>query len=193
MKDKTDKEILEAFAHSDERRQNEAVRYMYLHYFPSILSFVQRNNGLEEDAADIFQDALLVFYQKSREKDFSLNCTIKTYVYSICKNTWYYRLRGRKKEVRMEFDLETVPLEENTLDILIEKDYKQIIADLMNQLGEKCRDILTHVYFDKMRMDEIAHRVDMSSAQVVRNQKARCMKKLRKMVESSDELRKILS
>ncbi len=192
MNNLSDKEIIAAFAQADEKSQNLAIKYMYVDYFPVILNYINNNNGTEEDAADIFQDALLVFYHKSRKKDFELKCTVKTYLYSICKNMWLYRLRSRKKEIRMNEDFETIQLEEDTLALLIESDHKKLIARLMDNLGEKCKQILTLVYFDRLKMEEIAHRVEMSNAQVVRNQKSRCMKKLKSMIEQSEELLKAL-
>ena len=192
MKDISDKEILAAFSLADIIRQNKAIKYMYVEYFAVILSYIKMNNGSEEDAADIFQDALLVFYKNSRKKDFKLNCTVKTYLYSICKNLWLYRLRSRKKEVRMNEKFETIPLEEDTLEILIENDHKNLISQLVGKLGDKCKQILTLVYFERLKMEEVAERVEMSSAQVVRNQKSRCMKKLKAMIEESEELRNTL-
>lgn len=192
MKDLSDKEILAAFRQTDINHQNQVIKYMYVEYFPVILSYVSKNNGTEEDAADVFQDALVVFYQKSRKKDFVLKCAVKTYLYSVSKNTWLYRLRSRKKEVRMDGDFETIAIQNDSLDILEQSEYKNTVSDLMNKLGEKCREILTMVYFERLKMEEIAVRINMSSAQVVRNQKSRCMKKLKSMIEESDQLKKTL-
>jgi len=192
VKELSDKEILAAFRQADINHQNKVIKYMYVEYFPVILSYINRNNGSEEDAADVFQDALVVFYQKSRKPDFQLNCAVKTYLYSISRNTWLNRMRSRKKEVRMDEDFETVAVQDEVLDMLVENEHKNLISNLMNKLGDKCREILTLVYFERLKMDEVAERVGMSSAQVVRNQKSRCMKKLKSMIEKSDQLKKTL-
>ncbi len=181
----SDKVILEVFAQGDSPKRDRVIKRMYVEYFPGISYFIRQNTGTEADAADIFQDALVVFYQKSRRKDFQISCTVKTYLYSICKNLWLHRLRSRKKEVRMPEDFKTIPIEADTLRVLMEEDHKKVIAELLGQLGDKCQSILRLFYFDRFKMEEIAQRLEISSAQVVRNQKAACMKKLRALIDKS--------
>lgn len=51
------------------------------------------NNGSSDDAKDIFQEAMIVLYEKVRSGTFELNCQIKTYIYSVSKRLWLKRLQ----------------------------------------------------------------------------------------------------
>jgi DNA-directed RNA polymerase specialized sigma24 family protein len=49
---------------------------------------VMSNSGTEQEAKDIYQEALVVFWQKSTSKKLVLTSKISTYIYSICQNLW---------------------------------------------------------------------------------------------------------
>src|ERR1700741_4892628 len=51
------------------------------------------NNGTSDDAKDIFQEAMIVLYEKARSGTFELSCQIKTYVYSVSRRLWLKRLQ----------------------------------------------------------------------------------------------------
>ncbi len=66
-----------------------------------------------DDARDIFQEAMVVLYEKSKDTTFSLNCQIKTYVYSVCRRLWLKRLQQLSKySTQVESLEEIVPVEE---------------------------------------------------------------------------------
>lgn len=45
---------------------------LYRFYFSSIAAYVKENNGNNEDAEDVFQEAIMVLLQKIRQSDFVL-------------------------------------------------------------------------------------------------------------------------
>ena len=55
---------------------------LYQLYFPMVVKLVTRNNGTEDDAKDIFQEALMVLYDKIQRKDLTLSSSFKTYLYA---------------------------------------------------------------------------------------------------------------
>ncbi|MBC7511396.1 MAG: sigma-70 family RNA polymerase sigma factor, partial [Ferruginibacter sp.] len=78
-----------------------------------IQTFVLNNNGSADDARDIFQEAMVVLYEKSIATMFSLNCQLKTYIYSICRRLWLKRLQQLSKfSTQVENLEETVSVEE---------------------------------------------------------------------------------
>ncbi|WP_431215013.1 RNA polymerase sigma factor [Puia sp. P3] len=50
-----------------------------------VLSLILNNSGYPDDARDIFQEAMIVLYEKVRSGTFELNCQLKTYLYSVCR------------------------------------------------------------------------------------------------------------
>jgi len=58
---------------------------------------VVTNSGPEEEARDVTQDALVVFWQKARSGNLVLTSKISTYVYSLCQNLWRKELDRKKR------------------------------------------------------------------------------------------------
>ena len=86
-------QLLKGLALSDK----QAIETIYRENYSIIQNFVIYNNGSADDARDIFQEAMVVLYEKSKDTTFLLTCQIKTYVYSICRRLWLKRLQQLNK------------------------------------------------------------------------------------------------
>jgi DNA-directed RNA polymerase specialized sigma24 family protein len=71
---------------------DSVLKKLYLAYFPMVLQLVLNNNGDEDEAKDIYQEAIIVLYNKVKRGDFELSSKLKTYIYSICRRLWLKRL-----------------------------------------------------------------------------------------------------
>ena len=104
-----EKALLEGLAASDKR----AIETIYRENFNMVQSLVINNNGSADDAKDVFQEAMIVLYEKARSGTFELNCLIKTYIYSVCRRLWLKRLQQLDRYSPPVESLElTVPVEE---------------------------------------------------------------------------------
>ena len=65
---------------------------LYKFFFPSIASYIKQNTGSNEDAEDVFQEAIIVLLQKVRQPDFVLTFSLNTYLYAVAKNIWLIEL-----------------------------------------------------------------------------------------------------
>lgn len=144
--------------------------------------FIIKNSGNFQEAQDTFQDAVIVLYEKTKNSDFKLTCTLKTYIYSIVRNLWLKALSKRQKRVDV-IDFEkfyTLEIEEDDT----KKEDKQIdkITEAIKSLGEKCRKILTSFYFEQKKMTQIAEELGYTNADNAKNQKYKCMQQLKKLV-----------
>ena len=54
---------------------------LYRRYFPMVLHLVLNNSGSEDDAKDIYQETLVVLYEKVSADALEFNCQLKTYIY----------------------------------------------------------------------------------------------------------------
>ncbi len=68
--------------------EKNAIETIYRENYSIIQSFIIKNNGYPEDARDIFQEAMIVLYEKAKSDSFELSCQIKTYLYSVCRRLW---------------------------------------------------------------------------------------------------------
>jgi RNA polymerase sigma factor (sigma-70 family) len=94
--------------------EKTAIESVYKENYALIQHFVVSNNGSEDDARDIFQEAMMVLYEKSRQEDFELTCQIRTYLYSVCRRLWLKKLQhNRRIESQVENFDRIVPVEED--------------------------------------------------------------------------------
>jgi len=140
---------------------------------------VQKNNGTQEDAIDIFQEGVLCLWTNISQGKYILkdNTKISTYLFTICRNLWISRLRKNKKIVLLQLDAERIP-EEESAD---HEHYYQRIKSLEQSFGkldEACRKILQLFYYKKASLKEIAA-LTQTTVGTAKNSKYRCMQKLR--------------
>ena len=69
--------------------ERTATEQIYKQHYPVVTKWIQHNGGSEADAADVYQEAIVVLYEKSQDEAFRLSCKIGTYLFAISKHLWY--------------------------------------------------------------------------------------------------------
>ncbi|WP_207493601.1 sigma-70 family RNA polymerase sigma factor [Aridibaculum aurantiacum] len=160
----------------------KAIETIYKNNFNMVQTFVLNNNGSYDDARDIFQEAMIVLYENVKMESFVLTCQIKTYVYSICRRLWLKRLQHINRfSGKVESLEETVPVEE---DIEIQEKRNAdfaIMERALGSLGEPCKSLLEAYYLQKKGMTEIAETFGYTNADNAKNQKYKCLVRLKKL------------
>jgi RNA polymerase sigma factor (sigma-70 family) len=147
-----------------------------------VQSLILNNNGSPDDARDIFQEAMIVLYEKVKTGTFELNCLLKTYLYSVCRRLWLKRL-GQLQRISPEVEKleETVPVEEE-LELHEQRNLDfQTMEKSMKNLGEPCKSLLEAYYLQKKNMVEIAENFGYTNADNAKNQKYKCLMRLKKL------------
>jgi DNA-directed RNA polymerase specialized sigma24 family protein len=67
----------------------KATEQIYSQYYTTITKWIQNNGGTGTDADDIYQEAIIILYEKAQGEDFRLSCRIGTYLFAISKHLWY--------------------------------------------------------------------------------------------------------
>ncbi len=150
-----------------------------------ILTFIQENSGGADDAADIFQDALIVLFEKVRDPNFELTCHIKTYIYSICRNLWLKRLNKKKKQATLVDTMKAVELEPQIAQLMEKDEDAKMVAQLLKKIGGDAEKLLVHFYFEGLKTKEVTEKMGYANEQVTRNKKSKCLKKLRELLQDS--------
>jgi RNA polymerase sigma factor (sigma-70 family) len=159
-----------------------SIESIYRENYASIQYFVLNNNGSVDDARDIFQEAMIVLYEKSKLVTFELNCQIKTYLYSICRRLWLKRLQQiGKYSTQVENLEEVVPVE-----VEIEEHEKKnedfiLMEHAMAKIGEPCKSLLDAYYLQKKNMQEISVEFGYTNADNAKTQKYKCLVRLKKL------------
>jgi RNA polymerase sigma factor (sigma-70 family) len=173
-----EKILLEGLAQND----REAIETIYRTNYSMIQSFILNNNGTIDDARDIFQESMIVLYEKACSGSFELNCQLRTFIYSICKRLWLKRLQQLQKySGRVENLEETVPVEEE-IELHEKKDADFIIMETaLGKIGEPCKSLLEAYYLQKKQMQEIAADFGYTNADNAKTQKYKCLVRLKKL------------
>jgi RNA polymerase sigma factor (sigma-70 family) len=168
---------------SELRKKNPGVlQELYKSHFPMIESMVCLNNGTTQEAKDVYQDAVIAFYARVQDSDFVLSCKIKTYLYAVCRRLWLKRLNEKKRFHGKIEETETFLGIENEMEDVEEKEQLfQQMAVALDELGEPCRSIIEGFYFNSQTMDEIRDKFGYTNTDNAKNQKYKCLQRLKKL------------
>ncbi len=173
-----DQELLKGLGQNDKK----SIEAIYRLNYSMIQTFVLNNNGSVDDARDIFQEAMVVLYEKSKATTFSLNCQIKTYLYSICRRLWLKRLQQLNKfSTQVENLEETVAVEEEIEEHEKVNNDFILMEHAMSKIGEPCKSLLDAYYLQKKNMLEIAGEFGYTNADNAKTQKYKCLVRLKKL------------
>jgi RNA polymerase sigma factor (sigma-70 family) len=183
-----EQQILVALAAGD----HAVTTNIYRKNFPVVRGWIIKNGGTEADSADIFQEALMVLFGKSQEADFRLTCSIGTYLFAVSKHYWYKRIQknGRNPAVLVEDDglLENLAgMADDDIKLHHEREahFKQLDAAL-EKLGEPCSSLLRAYYHEDKNMQEISTAFGYTNAENAKNQKYKCLTRLKKIFFSTE-------
>ncbi|MFT6865368.1 MAG: RNA polymerase sigma factor (sigma-70 family) [Cyclobacteriaceae bacterium] len=166
-----DSEILIKISNGDE----DAIDYLYKKHFRMMTNIVLKNSGTEEEAKDVYQEALLVFWQKASSGKLVLTSKISTFLYSICLNQW-------RKELDRKSRLSNEEVDSEDYQDYDKKESARIIHECIEKLGDTCKKILTYYYFDGLNMTDIAKRMNFANTDTAKTKKYKCKKKLDSLV-----------
>jgi RNA polymerase sigma factor (sigma-70 family) len=170
--------LLQGLAKNDRK----AVESIYKDNYNMVQALVIKNNGTSEDAKDIFQEAMIVLYEKAKSDSFNLNCSLSTYIYSVSRRLWLKKLMQQNRFLIVEES-------ENELvkvDYDIE-DHERINTEFnmmersINSLGEPCKSLLDAFYIQKRSMQEISASFGYTNADNAKTQKYKCLMRLKKL------------
>jgi RNA polymerase sigma factor (sigma-70 family) len=173
-----EQELLKGLANNEKH----ATEIIYKDNYRLIQNLVINNSGTEDDARDIFQEALIVLYEKAKSGSFELNCQIKTYVYSVCRRLWLKKLeQNRRYESQLSSLEAVVPVEEDLEKHDVLNSQYNIMRKAMGRIGEPCKSLLEAFYVHHKNMQEIAGYFGYTNADNAKNQKYKCLMRLKKL------------
>ncbi len=176
--DSNEQELLRRLVEHD----RNAVESIYRNYYPVIQRLVVSNNGTSDDARDIFQEALIVLYDKARSGSFELQARLKTYLYAVSRKLWLKKLqRDRNFAADLNGAGETVSVEEDVERFEQRNKDFDLMEEALQKLGEPCRGLLESCYAQKRSMTDIARDFGYTNADNAKNQKYKCLMRLKKI------------
>jgi RNA polymerase sigma factor (sigma-70 family) len=179
----TEQHLLAALAMGD----RTATTTIYKQHFNVISGWLQKNGSNSNDAADVFQEAMVVLYEKAQSSDFRLTCKIGTYLFAVSRHLWYKKLQKEQRQPGVlpddaELDDQADWAYEDDINAHQEREvhYDQLNVAL-SQLGEPCSSLLKAFYHQDKSMSEIAADFGYTNPDNAKTQKYKCLARLRKL------------
>ena len=167
-------------------RQSQVIRTIYDQYLPRITRFIVKNQGNEQDAQDIFQEAIMIIYANARKDGFALTCSFYTYLHAICRNLWLRHLKEKRK-MSVTFSANWEYLNETEFEEAArEEEQFQLYWRHFKSLGKDCQRLL-NLFFKGESMQTIMKVMGFGSEGYARKRKFQCKEKLMNLISRDPE------
>ena len=146
---------------------------LYQKAFPLVAKYVAQHGGSFEEAKDIFQDALVIWYERSQSGQLQLQHSEQAYIAGIARHLWSKRYKDNTQHTPLPDHLAGMAMEEPA-----HTSTEKLLA-LLQSSGQKCMELLRAFYYDKLPLSKIAGRFGFSGVRSATVQKYKCLEKVR--------------
>ena len=141
-------------------------------------------NCSTDDSKDIYQLTILIFFDNVKTGKLEhLVSSIKTYLFGIGKNVAKENMRKAKRTtpINQEKWLKEYLIDEP--DNTVDEDLFGTAKKALDKLGEPCQKLIELFYYEKKSMEQISAILNYKNPETAKNQKCKCMARLRKLFE----------
>jgi len=168
----------------------QVLKEIYQQQRNEFLHWAVRNHDCTmEEAKEVFQQTMVILYENIvYGKVTEINVQMKTYIFGIGKNKLMEMMR-RRNNMSVQIDeelMEATDIYYGVFDEIYESKLSQI-EQCLRQIGDPCKTILQHYYYQKKSMQNIADLLDYKNSETVKNLKYKCLMRLKKIFLTSGE------
>lgn len=185
MKKYTDLEIIQGLKSGE----SFAVKYLAKEFLPVLSYFISNNRGSEEEAKDVFQDALFIIIEKIHNNDFDVKGTLSTYLFAICKHLWLIELDRQKAAKNYGIRKIADSIESDFSEARDNEFYEDVFRKCFYAMDDISQKILK-MYWLEVSPSEIAETLGYSYG-YVRKKKSECMKELKNRIMEHPNFKEI--
>jgi DNA-directed RNA polymerase specialized sigma24 family protein len=163
------------FSNGNMKEREKLFISFYKSTFPAVAKYISKMGGSFDEAKDIFQDALVIYYEKAASCSLSVTTNEKAYLMGIAKHLWLNKHHLNNKHLPLDgFDVESETQAQPS-------DNK--ILGFLQTAGKKCMDLLRSFYYDQLPLTEVAESFGFSGVRSATVQKYKCLEKVRETVK----------
>ncbi len=149
---------------------------LYKSAFPAVARYISKMGGSFDEAKDIFQDALVIFYEKAVTNTSLIKTNEKAYLLGISKHLWLNKFKDNNLHTSID-----------GMDIIIGDDEEQPsesrLMHFLETAGKKCMDLLRSFYYDQLPLADAARLFGFSGVRSATVQKYKCLEKVRETIK----------
>lgn len=164
---------------------SKGIDEIYKSYADNVKRYILKNSGDEDDAADIFQEALVDIYKLAYNPSFVLTCPFEAFLITVCKRKWLNVLKKRKQSPVTNSLDDLYTLKES--DVSISESYSELIEEentvmqVLEAMGERCKEIIKACMVGT-HQEKVAESLGLTYA-YLRKKKSECMSVLSTLVK----------
>jgi DNA-directed RNA polymerase specialized sigma24 family protein len=166
------------YAIHDPKERELMFMELYQNTFPKVARFVANRGGSFQDVKDIFQDSLVIFYEKKVETSFDINISDESYLIGIAKHLWIRKFKDDQRKVGLDAMEKSISIPEEYFDPSDNK-----LVSILELTGKKCLTLLRAFYYDNFSLEHIKETFSFSTLHSASVQKHKCIEKMRNIVE----------
>jgi RNA polymerase sigma factor (sigma-70 family) len=183
-------------------KDNSVLEFVYKKFFPLIKwKLIHKDSFTDEDAKDIFQDAMIIIYKNVIQKDFHLKFSFKTFLFTICRNIIIKRLESESSKIeKMDYLYFQDVLDENAgNDILSVNEFElteEIKRGLLRKhfftISKSCQEVLK-MFANGISFKIISNKIGFNNENHAYKQKHWCKEQLIKKIKEDKLYRTIFT
>ncbi|NQU85482.1 MAG: sigma-70 family RNA polymerase sigma factor [Mariniphaga sp.] len=191
MKNFTDEQIHKGILRND----SLVLQFIYKQFFYKVNNFIRNNSGNDEDASDIFQEAIIVIFRKLKDSSKALeNRPFHLYLFSVCRFLWLKQLEKRRIENEKVND--SLPYQEDNYDedfyeVVNKNERYSLYQKHFSNLSTDCQKIM-QLFFEKVPLKQIAQIMGYKSEKYAKKRKYKCKELLIERIKQDSQYKKIL-
>lgn len=182
--------------HEDQRYVNALlnndvalVNEIYKRCAGKVKSYVLFNNGSVDDAADIFQEALVDIYHQAKYKNLQLTCPFEPFLLLVCKRKWLNELKKRSVSPVTKGEDDVLHISEDTFEqaeaLAMQKEQAALFLKAFEKLGERCKEIIKWSMQGEAQ-EKVAAALGVTYG-YLRKKKSECMASLVKLIDKKND------
>lgn len=159
--------------------------WIYEKYRSEFLHWIGREfNCSSDDSKDIYQLTILIFYDNIKSGKLQhLVSSIKTYLFAVGKNVARDNVRKGRRNTSIDKQQRLMEFLADETDEKPEENLFLLAKKALSDLGQPCQRLVELFYYERKSMEEISLELHYKNADTAKNQKCKCMAKLRSLFE----------
>lgn len=168
--------------------ENKTLKDIYVnHRIPLINQIKRKYNLQDEEAKEIFQLCVIVFYDNVMTgKLDTLSVGLKSYLMGVAHNKVYETYRSKRKEVKCKSAftsmISSIIQSDTEQTETAQKRIKSIIEGIQH-IGDPCRTILQMFYYKNRSIKDITLHFNYKNENTTKSLKYKCVQRIKKYIQ----------
>jgi RNA polymerase sigma factor (sigma-70 family) len=187
--------------HSDQKYINALITHddlliseIYSRFAPNMRAYLLSRGCSEEDAGDVFQEAIIDIYKLANDKQFVLTCPFEAFLLLLCKRKFINKTKKSSLRVVTNEDDDAfthIPGDANAAaeQHVLQVQKEQLIMQVLDEMGN-CKEVILQSLLKKPQ-EEVAEELGMTYA-YYRKRKSNCMGELAELVRNKPQFKELM-